>query len=226
MVIRGIWEREWDYLIILDACRYDYFKRLNWIGGELFMMETPGADTKSFIEATFKVQRPFLGIIAGNPYFERRSGLFGFMYSGWKDIPEGCWDIEVSAVRAECMTNTAIKYTRMYPKMKFIIWYVQPHYPFLGNPPHHERNNKRSGVEYGLWVEKHNKFDEVKLGYEGNLIYVLKEVERLLPNLSKKVVITSDHGELIGEYNRFGHTRFERYPETVNVPWLEVTPMN
>ena len=60
-------------------------------------------------------------------------------------------------------------------------------------------------------------------GYEEDLKYTLEEIAKVVrkyPN--KKFVVTSDHGELLGEYGRFSHGYDKEYPELQEVPWLEV----
>ena len=63
--------------------------------------------------------------------------------------------------------------------------------------------------------------------YISNLQYVLSYVEKLLPYLKGKVVISSDHGEAFGRFNLFyGHPPNTPLPELIEVPWLEVEPQN
>ena len=53
-----IFEREWDALIVLDACRYDYFERYyseipNVAAGELSRLRSPGSATPETMMETF-----------------------------------------------------------------------------------------------------------------------------------------------------------------------------
>lgn len=62
----------------------------------------------------------------------------------------------------------------------------------------------------------------VRDAYTDNLRYVLKyvtEIANAYPE--KKIVITSDHGERLGEFNMFGHGG-RRDKVVIEVPWLEV----
>lgn len=61
----------------------------------------------------------------------------------------------------------------------------------------------------------------VRKAYRKNLSRVLDCVEELVRRIDEKSIITSDHGELLGEGGRFGHELKER-PELVEVPWFEV----
>ena len=47
-------------------------------------------------------------------------------------------------------------------------------------------------------------------------------MERLLPYLEGKIVISSDHGNCFGEHGVYGHPSGLRYKELVIVPYLEV----
>ncbi|MFQ5885465.1 MAG: hypothetical protein ACE5IO_10250, partial [Thermoplasmata archaeon] len=47
-------------------------------------------------------------------------------------------------------------------------------------------------------------------------------VMRLVQVLKGRVVITSDHGNLFGEYGLFRHPRGLYLPELTQVPWLEL----
>ena len=58
--------------------------------------------------------------------------------------------------------------------------------------------------------------------YIGNLRYVLhyvKEIEQQNPE--KKIVITADHGECLGENGKYGH-KGKKGKEISDVPWLEI----
>jgi hypothetical protein len=59
-------------------------------------------------------------------------------------------------------------------------------------------------------------------GYAENLNCVLTHIVDLIHHLKGKVVITSDHGELLGEYGVYGHTPNSNLKILRQVPWLEV----
>jgi hypothetical protein len=61
--------------------------------------------------------------------------------------------------------------------------------------------------------------DEIWEGYERNLILVMEEVEKVVKALPGKIVITSDHGNHMGEYGVYGHEKNIRTEELVKVPW-------
>jgi len=76
-----------------------------------------------------------------------------------------------------------------------------------------------------VWVKK--GWDEVRKGYIDDLILVLEYIKKIAnkyPN--KKIAVTSDHGELLGEYGRFGHSTNRRYKEIIEVPWFVINDKN
>jgi len=47
-------QRDWDNLIILDACRYDYFKEYNEISGDLEPVVSKASHSLQFMEKIFQ----------------------------------------------------------------------------------------------------------------------------------------------------------------------------
>ncbi len=76
-----------------------------------------------------------------------------------------------------------------------------------------------------MLTEKPPTIDKIQEAYKINLEYVLEEVEKLLPDLVGKTVISSDHGELLGErltplpFRKFDHPEGYHVDELLRVPW-------
>ena len=62
----------------------------------------------------------------------------------------------------------------------------------------------------------------LRRAYVSNLELVLEQVVELLKYVSGKIVITSDHGELLGENRCFTHTPGSMKKCLLEVPWLEI----
>lgn len=62
----------------------------------------------------------------------------------------------------------------------------------------------------------------LRVAYEHNLECALYSVRDALASLDGTVVLTADHGELLGEDNDFGHGLTRDHPLLRNVPWFEV----
>lgn len=62
----------------------------------------------------------------------------------------------------------------------------------------------------------------VKQAYRNNLECVMRHVSSLIKDLEERTVITSDHGELLGENNDYSHYSWKDEKQLREVPWLEV----
>jgi hypothetical protein len=66
---------------------------------------------------------------------------------------------------------------------------------------------------------------EVVKAYLDNLRIVLEAASTLVGEIKNhfrsRIIVTSDHGELLGEYGLYMHPHYE-LPELCVVPWLEV----
>jgi hypothetical protein len=114
---------------------------------------------------------------------------------------------------------------------------MQPHYPFIGNRQlggksawEVEGERVRIGHnEETPWdaLERGNTSkEEVWAAYKENLELGLNEAEKLKDNLKGKTVISSDHGNLLGEevfplVDDYGHTPGVLVEKNVKVPWVE-----
>ena len=144
------------------------------------------------------------------------------------DIWKKGWVEELSTVPPEEVNKVVLKdITKGLFKGRNIIWYMQPHAPWIGK-------TKLTGFGEGwddkeslheIWAKiRKGEIDKKKLreAYRDNLRLVLKSVSELVPYLNGKTVITSDHGELLGEYGMFEHPPNWKVKELRVVPWLEV----
>lgn len=125
---------EWDYLIVLDACRYDYFKKhyKDFLEGELSRKKSRGTTTPEWLSKTF-TSRYNYSYLAGNPYINSLgkahkdwdpSKAFRKIVQVWAEK----WSEEENTVLPEDMTDTAIQHTG---EKKTIIHYIQPHRPYI-----------------------------------------------------------------------------------------------
>lgn len=96
---------------------------------------------------------------------------------------------------------------------------MQPHAPFIPNAL------QVSGNQESVWMAfRVGEFtrEEIWNAYLDNLRYVLNDVSLLLENLdAKKVIITSDHGNALGEYGLYGHPKGYPLGYLRKIPWIE-----
>jgi hypothetical protein len=227
---------DWDILIILDACRYDYFEKLNTISGKLLKAKSVNSSTPKWAEQTWTDYYQ-IAYVSGNPYISKKKNVHGWSAGehflhveevwdwGWRDYKG------VPTVPAEEIVK-GVKKVLSTGYKKIIAHFMQPHPPYIGKTllPIETFVHARFEAK-GIKKEvKHLHYRDVdteilRQGYADNLIYVLENgVEPLLDQLSAefKIVVSADHGELLGEYNNFGHPDNWDVPELREVPWLEV----
>ncbi len=236
-------EEEWDNLIILDACRYDSFKEefeKRNMKGKLTYKISRGSGTPEFLVENFG-NRKFDDIIyiTANPYVDLLlQGRFYKIISVWKDG----WSEEYNTVLPSTMYEYTLDALVKYPDKRFIIHFMQPHYPFISLKVEgdtgikHQREATLAGETvwqditiWGLMKAGIVSFEDVIKGYKENLSLALDYVEKLVDILPGTTVITADHGEAFGEklhslipIRVYGHYNGVRIEPLIKVPWLVV----
>lgn len=215
----NIHEEDWDNLIILDACRYDYFKKCCEIPGELEYRISRGSQSKEFIRGNFTDVRAYDTVyLSDNPWYGRLHEDIGSELHHFSFCKRDAFDGTVSY--PSTVTETAVEYHETFPNKRLIVHYMQPHAPFFDS----------DGNELYRWPSDEISCDptELKESYTRNLRLVLSEVEELLSDLVGKTVVTSDHGELLGErlppcpFRQFQHPGGIYRKELVQVPWFKI----
>ncbi|WP_418284048.1 hypothetical protein [Halorubrum sp. DTA46] len=108
---------------------------------------------------------------------------------------------------------------------RLIVHYFQPHRPFVHGLVAEDRD---------MTIAEERPYETIASGgvdreelysmYLDNLRVALDSIEELLENLdAEKVVITSDHAELLGELGQYGHFLGVPHPALKKVPWVETT---
>jgi hypothetical protein len=222
----NVLEEEWDNLIILDACRFDAFERYAPdLPGETEARTSLGSTTREFIRANFRGKKLYDTVyVSANGWYQilredLESDIFRFLYCD-RDALDGLTSTP------KTVTDTAVSTLEEHPNKRFIVHYMQPHQPYIG------QSAKRISHEGALLptVKKNNiSRGELRTLYDENLRLVLEEVEHLLETLEGKTVITADHGEYLGERQRpipvreYGHPLGIYTDELVTVPWHTFT---
>ncbi len=131
---------DWDIIIILDACRYDYFKEeyKNFLSGELKKAHSPGSNTYTWLRLVFNKWYN-ITLYSAHPALNS----LGIERAGYKALPHfrkivdiwnKGWVKELSTVPSEEVNKTVLEdVKRGALKGKNIIWYMQPHAPWIGN---------------------------------------------------------------------------------------------
>ena len=270
----------WDFLIILDACRYDYFERLHWdyFAGELMKKISAGSCTNEWRDKSFPDYYDDIVYISANPQISANTPVYGYLASEHfckvHEVWKTGWDSNLGTVLPETLTSAAIDIVKKTPGKRFIIHYIQPHAPYLmaDVEPHgydtgdihadrilagSDKYGKPSAVKewllrkltalfkntniltnYPEWILRQlllmppgcamdaarRKYGLKMLpaAYEATLRRTLAQVAVLLKHLNGKIVITSDHGEFLGEGRRYAHPFGSIDPILIEVPWLVI----
>lgn len=272
-------QENWDYLMILDACRYDYFEQVyrDYFQGELTKRISAGTSTNEWRNNSFPGNYDDIVYISANPMFSSTLDVYGYtagehfhkVYELWKNG----WDKDHGTVLPQTVTQASINIIGNNPNKRFIIHYLQPHEPYLmpevNSRGHNQGDmNNRALLDYpkdyrfaGIkeWLLKkllkhlknnriitncpewflrqmlgmppryamdavRRKYGKTMLrkAYRKNLRYVLEQTAILLKYLSGRIIITSDHGELLGEKRCYAHQPNSANPILTEIPWLVI----
>lgn len=239
-----IWEREWDLLIVLDACRWDLFREVapafEFVPDEFDAVYSPASHSEEWLEvhteARYRSEMRRTALVSGNIntcWKERFREGWGYLDEVWR---RG-WDDDEGTVPARAVTDATIDYVRERaaetPAGRTIAWYFQPHRPFVpvdwSDGFAFERLTDRDRDieqpnEFKLYREGEISRERLWRGYAANLRYVLEEVGVLLRNVdAERAVITADHANLLGECGVYEHPRDFPHPALRRVPWVPVT---
>jgi hypothetical protein len=154
--------------------------------------------------------------------------VFHETHSVWKIR----WDENKGTVTPKTMREEALKLIDRYPNKKLIIHFMQPHHPFIGSKDEtgsksawNPTNPKDTGKTPWEMMEKGEICKErVWSAYKKNLEVVFEDVEKLIKEVRGKTVVSSDHGNLIGEkvfglIKDYGHTPGALVKQNTHVPW-------
>jgi len=238
----NVMEGDWDNLLILDACRFDYFNEYNSIEGNLRKVISKGGHSAQFMTENF-ADREFHDtiLVTANPFVEMFSeDVFYKVY--YAELFEH-WDEELNTIPPEAVVEATVKMNERHPNKRLISHFMQPHTPYIGPTGRdlYERYefgvfNPNIGDNEGFEIPdktipeavRNGPIDEEKLkqAYTENVEIAIEHARELVDELDGKSVITADHGEMLGErmflYKEYGHTGYVYTPELRMVPWLTV----
>jgi hypothetical protein len=249
----NVLERDWDTLVVLDACRADLFEDLTNDADLGQFIDRKGtirsiaSSTPEWLQRTFGQSHGDIVYVAGNPMVSKhKPESFHELVEIWRDA----YDSDTNVISPESVTAKGLKMRSEYPNKRLILHYMQPHYPFIDRPNLNYSNisfeklgldsggdNTNSiilenghhvGDVWGALEEGLVQENEVWEGYSHNLSVALGQVQRLIRQIDDRIVITSDHGNMLGGRSWpiptkiFGHPRDHRNKGLINVPWAIV----
>jgi hypothetical protein len=232
-------DHDWDTLVLLDACRYDLFYQALTdfsLPGDLSKRKSMASGTPGYLAKNFR-NETFHDIVyvTANPYIDTElpENTFHRVVSVWRDG----WDSDLGTVLPETVAEAAYEAREKFPNKRIIVHFNQPHTPFIGKKRISGRGmrNLRSramGGENG--VNTMTPFEQLDAGeldkktvweaYRSNLNRVLPVVKEVLISFQGLTVVTSDHGNALGErawpfpIRVYGHPLGILIPPLINVP--------
>lgn len=233
-----IWERKFDLLIILDACRLDMFETVlpeyDYLPDSTDSIRSIAGNSELWMERTFsEVEYENLGevtYISGNP--NTMDSVDNSELGMVDEVYEYGWNEKYGTVLPDIITDRAITTQRKTDPEKLILHYMQPHHPFVrssaitrSSAAGHKKNPDRERTAHP-WKRLRRgelEYDLVWQAYMDNLRYILDHLPKLLNNIdADRAIITADHGNLVGEYGLYAHP--SRCPVNAlrRVPWCTV----
>ncbi|AXG08171.1 hypothetical protein DU500_15440 [Haloplanus rubicundus] len=226
--------QDWDNLLILDACRADYFEAQHEFDETPTRVVSPGKMSWEFMQETF-VGREFHDTIyiTTNPFATRLPEDTFFKIEYLLDE----WDDDIGTIHPQDVVEATVAAHEEYPNKRLLVHFMQPHRPYLGPTAETLRErvdlvgyrNQGDGLQiWGAVKEKKVTVEEVRTAYSESLDIALDEVETLLERVGGKSVITADHGEMLGERvfpftsRVWGHSEGFSTPPLREVPWLVI----
>lgn len=227
-------ERGWDVLVLLDACRVDLMRE---VAADYAFLDDPGAlvsvgsSSIQWMERTFtdeyESQMRETAYVTGNPFSKRvlSDGDLLALDEVWRYG----WDDESGTIPARAVTDRAIAAGRERDFDRLVVHYMQPHFPSIPQPLTDGMNAETLGDGEG-WDSPWHRLRRGELdketvwsSYRTNLEYVLDDVQLLLENLdADRVAISADHANAAGEFGVYGHPKVP-IRAIREVPWYETS---
>lgn len=210
---------------------YPFNHGLEWVNGRL------SHDAKTLAE--YLLERGYrTGGVESSLFLQSQFG-FGRGFERYEEQPIH----DHRAISSPSLTERALGWLHGLTGKPFFLWvhYLDPHYDYLYHPearvfvegvPEEELHKEYSILEL---KKKLNSLTERQLEwqsrlYNGEIYFTDRHVGQLVEFLQKRglwdetwVVITSDHGEMLGEHGALGHTEWF-YEEVLRVPLIVKPP--
>jgi hypothetical protein len=156
-------ESEWDYCLVLDACRYDVFSRLydDYLSGTLEKRRSIGSSTPEWASQTF-TENHDIAYFSGNPFINDLGIALDELKWGascdyeWTanehidevvDVWDHGWDDELGTVPPESLSSSLREHDSLVDEAdRTVIHYMQPHAPYLSRGSGQKLKRIQSGI--------------------------------------------------------------------------------
>jgi hypothetical protein len=159
-------EREWDYCIVLDACRFDRFEAHyeEYFAGDLERLVSPGSSTPEWAYRTFTGDHD-IAYFSGNPFVNGLGIPLNELKWGascdyaWAandhiesviDVWQDGWDDDLGTVPPEALADALAAHRETAEAAdRVVLHYMQPHAPYLGR----ESGGKLTTIKEGIQAQ-------------------------------------------------------------------------
>ena len=231
----SIFARDWEVLVVLDACRHDLLVEVadeyDWLPDVIPAMNSLGSTSHEWIEKNFGGRGRELGDIAyvcGNVFSDSRLDAddWWLLDEVWKVD----WDDDHGHVPPRPITDRTIRLLRREDRPpRVVAHYMQPHAPFVGLDGVQRFTREQAGdlgaTRYNVWdMLRYREIstDEAWAAYRDTLRWALDDVALLVENVDASVTLTADHGNAFGRLGCYSHPGYVPLPELKRVPWVTV----
>lgn len=227
-----IYERDWDVLVLLDACRPDAIAAVadeyEFLPESVPTHVSLGSQSLEWMEKNFtseyRTEQSETAYVSSNIFTrELDDESFEFLDEVWRYG----WDDDCGTIPPRPVTDRAVAVARDRRPERLIVHYMQPHEPYrsMGSGGSIERTLEHDLLPDGP-IHRLQRgelpFEAVWDAYVDNLRWVLDDVELLLENVdAETVAISADHGEAFGEWWCYEHPEYAPVPVLKRVPWIE-----
>lgn len=248
----NVYDRDWDLLVVLDACRpdalhavadeYPFLERIEtvWSRGSMseeWLAKTFTTPHLEAVERTAMItSNRYIEPVLSNRTFPRSTGWAPFGWPDWNVVTaddfahlDPVWRYarseRLKQVPPRVLTDHAITLLRRREFERTIVHHLQPHHPFIARAVRENDSVTTEEAEV-MAALRDGRLSrrEAWRRYLDNLRLVLDETALLLDNVdAQTVAITADHGELFGRYGLYGHPCGVPIPSLRRVPWVETT---
>ena len=172
---QNVAKEDWDYLIVLDACRYDFFEEVydEYLNGKLEKRTSKGSSTLEWLAKSFPDEYN-IDYYSANPYINSKGislddsewgSSCGYEwnppdhFSNIIDIWDFGWDQDLGTVPPENVNKAFLSNNN---DNKSIIHYMQPHSPYISGGEGRKLKQIRKGFSENDQSEEDGKLSSIK----------------------------------------------------------------
>lgn len=218
-----IHEKDWNNLIILDACRHDYFEEVygDYLEGDLKKVQSKGTNTSEWLNKTFRDYYEFTYYYSANPHVNSLGvEVRGFKATNHFEKIFDLWNSDFDKT-----LNTVLPKTFLDLKLtekRNIFHFMQPHRPWIVEPKENRRLTKRAEVMEKSGKKSEIPFFKVRRNVSEFLIRVLGEVRtKAVESFVKNDEVRTENGFLKMVEKIGARKALANYKKNIELP-LEV----